>query len=208
MITSYVCITSLVVILSQVCSNVCNHQIFLLSSAWPMDASKNSDGEFAYGSGHINPVKAGHPGLVYEALKSDYIKYLCTAGYDEGTIRLITRDNSTCPKGYEKASTTDFNYASMTVRVTSMEPIKAGFYRIVTNVGHSNSTYKAKVSSNSKLKIKVVPEILSFKSIKEKKSFNVTVVGEGLPDRTFASASLVWSDGIHNVRSPILVHTM
>ena len=44
-----------------------------------MNATKHSDGEyedgeFAFGAGHVNPVKAIDPGLVYEASKDDYMK--------------------------------------------------------------------------------------------------------------------------------------
>ncbi|XWS20291.1 hypothetical protein CRYUN_Cryun31cG0087800 [Craigia yunnanensis] len=49
-------------------------QSTLMTTAWAMDQSKIQDGEFAYGSGHINPIKAIDPGLVYEAFKEDYIK--------------------------------------------------------------------------------------------------------------------------------------
>ena len=34
-------------------------------------------GEFAFGVGRTNPMKAIELGLVYEALKEDYIKLLC-----------------------------------------------------------------------------------------------------------------------------------
>ncbi|KDO66667.1 hypothetical protein CISIN_1g0404621mg, partial [Citrus sinensis] len=41
-----------------------------------------------------------------------------------------------------------------------------------------------------------------------KKPFVVTVTGKGLPESgTVVPATLVWSDGIHSVRSPIVVHT-
>ena len=60
-----------------------------------MNSCKNTQGEFAYGSGHINPVKAINPGLVYEAFKQDYINMLCRMGYDVDKLRTISGDNST-----------------------------------------------------------------------------------------------------------------
>lgn len=177
--------------------------------AWPMnDPSSNvSTGEFAYGSGHINPVKAIDPGLVYDASKEDYLQLLCM-NYDESRVRLVSGENSTCPTGSGKGSPKDHNYPSMGAKVTAMQPFTVTFNRRVKNVGLANSTYVAKLSPNSKLDIKVVPEVLSFKSLNEEKTFNVTVAGSGLPFESRASASLVWSDGTHSVRSPIVVYTV
>ncbi|KAJ7980798.1 Subtilisin-like protease [Quillaja saponaria] len=179
----------------------------LMTTAGAMDAKKNSDAEFAYGSGHINPVKAVSPGLVYEAFKGDYIKMLCSMGYNEVNLKIISGDNSSCPKGFGKASVKDLNYPSMAAEVSSAKPFTVQFNRIVTNVGHANSIYKAQVVTRSEGSIKVVPEVLSFKSLKEKQSFVVIVTGKSLPAKSMFSASLVWSDGTHTVRSPIVIYT-
>ncbi|XVF20155.1 hypothetical protein REPUB_Repub11eG0173900 [Reevesia pubescens] len=183
-------------------------QSALMTTAFPMDQSNNPDSELAYGSGHVNPIKATSPGLVYEVVKGDYIKFLCSMGYDADKIRQISGNNNTCPKTSENALLPrNLNYPSLTAQIVSDKSFKVGFYRTVTNVGIASSTYKVEVSSNSKLDVKVVPEVLSFKSLKEKKSFNVTVTGDALNKFSTVSASLVWSDGTHNVRSPIVIHT-
>ncbi|KAK8544365.1 hypothetical protein V6N13_056147 [Hibiscus sabdariffa] len=124
----------------------------LITTASPMGPSKNPDGEFSYGSGHVNPVKAINPGLVYYNAEGDNI-------------------------------------------------------RTVTNVGATTSTYNVTIASDSKLDVKVIPQVLSFKTLWEKKSHNVTVKGKALAEISMASASLTWSDNIHNVRSPIVIHT-
>ncbi|CAN6559495.1 unnamed protein product [Malus baccata var. baccata] len=167
------------------------------------------DGEFAFGSGHINPVKAIDPGLVYEASKEDYMKLLCTR-YDESTVRLISGDNSSCPTGPEKGSpvVVELIYPSMGAEVAAMEPFTVKFHRRVKNVGLANSTYNAKISPNAKVDIKVAPEVLSFKSLNEEQSFDVTVVGSSSQFESRVSAALVWSDGTHTVRSPIVVYTV
>ena len=67
-----------------------------------MNSSKNKDAEFAFGSGHINPVKAVNPGLVYETLEQDYIIMLCSMGYDESNIGKIYGNISNCPKAQIK----------------------------------------------------------------------------------------------------------
>ncbi|RHN66920.1 putative cucumisin [Medicago truncatula] len=53
-------------------------------------------GEFAYGSGNINPQQAIHPGLVYDITKQDYVQMLCDYGYDAKKIKQISGDNSSC----------------------------------------------------------------------------------------------------------------
>ncbi|TXG74190.1 hypothetical protein EZV62_002769 [Acer yangbiense] len=176
----------------------------IMTTAWTMNPSKNGDTEFAFGSGHINPLEAINPGLVYETLKPDYIKMLCSLGLNDTVIRSISGDNSTCPKGLEKESPKDLNYPSMSTKLQQDTPFKITFNRTVTNVGFPNSVYTAKVSQPQNANIKVEPAVLSFKSLYEKKSFTVTVTGSSV--KPFLSSSLVWSDGKHNVRSPIVVH--
>ncbi|RXI04304.1 hypothetical protein DVH24_038578 [Malus domestica] len=178
----------------------------IVLATWSMNHTNNniSTGAFAYGSGHINPVNAINPGLVYEASEEDYINLLCTI-YDEGKVRQISGDkNSTCPTGSAKGSAKDHNYPSMGAKVEPTNPFSVNFHRRVKNVGLANSTYKAKIFLNSKVDIEVMPEVLSFKSLNEEKDFDVTVVGRGLPDQSQVSGSLVWSDGVHSVRSPIV----
>ncbi|KAF8397396.1 hypothetical protein HHK36_016309 [Tetracentron sinense] len=178
----------------------------LMTTAWPMNASKTLEGEFAYGAGHIDPVKALNPGLVYESLKADYINFLCSMGYDTEKVRSISGDKSSCPKDV-KGTPMDLNYPSMAAHVDGSKAFTVKFSRTVTNVGIANSTYKATVTSDPEIKVNVVPSVLTFKSLNEKQSFVVTVVGRGLGDIFRVSASLVWSDGKHSVRSPIVAYS-
>ncbi|GAB4824344.1 hypothetical protein Ancab_007232 [Ancistrocladus abbreviatus] len=185
----------------------------LMTTAQPMSATKNPgaefvDGAFAYGSGHVNPVKAADPGLVFEASTADYIQFLCGLGYTQEKIQEVTGEKTSCPKG-KVWFPNDVNYPSFAARVSETKSFSIKFHRTVTNVGVANSTYKANIDSNdSKLIIKVEPEVLSFKSLNETKSFDVTVAGAGLASRQKMSASLIWSDGIHRVRSPIVMYTI
>lgn len=175
----------------------------LMTTAWPMNGTKDMIQEFASGSGHINPIHAVNPGLVYEIVKEDYAKFLCSVGYDTHDLRLVTGDNSTCPGGAEIFSPQDINYPAMVGNVPPTGAFTVKFNRTVRNVGFANSTYRAEIFSSSKMKVTVVPEVLSFKSLNENKSFIVKLVGGGLRNQTTLSTSLVWSDGVHSVRSPI-----
>ena len=181
----------------------------LMTTARPMNDSASLYGTLGFGAGHLDPVKAVSPGLVYETSKDDYIQVLCNIGYNTTTVRLISGDNSTCPKG-KKSSPKDMNYPTMTVYVKQLRPFRVEFTRTVTNVGPSNSTYKAEVvaGKHPRMKVEVNPPTISFKKEIKKKSFVVTVTGKGMTmEKPVESASLVWSDGTHSVRSPIFVYT-
>lgn len=159
--------------------------------------------EFSYGSGQINPVKALDPGLVYEITKADYVNLLCSLGFD---VRSID-SKSTCPRSPKNITEAELNYPSLTFKVPASESFELSLSRTVMNVGPRNSTYKAKVVSSSSIEISVIPEVLSFKSASEKKSFTVKISGRELASGTQLSEEIVWSDGLHSVRSPIIVYT-
>lgn len=170
-----------------------------------MSPKTNTDLEFAYGSGLINPSSAIDPGLVYDAGEIDYIKFLCGQGYSSKQLRLVTGDNKTgCTKA-TNGSALDLNYPTFALAVSLSGDdtyFSRDFHRTVTNVGSPVSTYNAVVNAPKELDIKVKPNALSFKSIGEKKSFVVTVaVKVGLPT---VSGTLVWDDGVHKVRSPVV----
>ncbi|KAE8697436.1 putative Subtilisin serine endopeptidase family protein [Hibiscus syriacus] len=179
----------------------------LMTTASPMDPSKNPDAEFSYGSGHVNPVKAINPGLVYDNVEGESLRFLCSLGYDEEKIRAVTGTNVSCPKTSNKVLPRDFNYPTLSAQVKPGESFTVHFPRTVTNVGVATSTYNATIFSDSKLEIEVIPKILSFESLTEKKTYNVTVKGKALSEQSMVSGSLRWSDGIHMVRSPIVIHS-
>ncbi|KAL6340416.1 hypothetical protein AAG906_006077 [Vitis piasezkii] len=181
----------------------------LMTTAWPMNATANPAAEFGYGSGHINPAKAINPGLVYEAFKDDYIKMMCGIGFDTEKVRLISGDNTTtCTTGVTQGAVRDLNYPSMASTADQHKPFNIRFPRTVTNVGQANSTYQAKITADPLMKVQVNPNVLSFTSLNEKKTFVVTVSGEALDKQPNVSASLVWTDGTHSVRSPIVIYQL
>lgn len=169
-----------------------------------MSPNLNPEAEFAYGAGQLNPLKAVSPGLVYDVEELDYIKFLCGQGYDTKTLRIITGDNSSCSFEEIKGAARDLNYPAFALSVSSSELINHVFSRTVTNVGSPNSTYKAKLTAPEGLKVTVNPCVLSFTSVGQKLSYELTV--EGTVDKFVASASLVWDDGTFKVRSPIALY--
>lgn len=163
--------------------------------------------EFAYGAGHVDPIAAINPGLVYDLTKADYLAFLCGMGYNATTVKLISGETVTCT---EQALPRNLNYPSMSAKLSGSDhsSFSISFNRTVTNVGTPISIYKSKLVLNygSKLNVKVSPSVLSFKKVNEKHSFTVTVSGSNLNPNLPSSANLIWFDGTHNVRSPIVIY--
>ncbi|CAN7006018.1 unnamed protein product [Brassica rapa subsp. trilocularis] len=186
-------------------------QSAIMTTAWPVNATGTgiASTEFAYGSGHVNPIAALDPGLVYELGKEDHIAFLCGLNYTSDTLKIISGETVSCSKE-NKLLQRNLNYPSMSARLSGSDnSFTVSFNRTVTNVGTPNSTYTSKVAAGhgSKLTIMVTPSVLYFKTVNEKQSFKVTVTGSDLSSKLPSSANLIWSDGRHNVRSPIVVYT-
>ncbi|TXG49893.1 hypothetical protein EZV62_025768 [Acer yangbiense] len=182
----------------------------LLTTALPMTAKNNIEQEFAYGSGHLNPGKAINPGLVYDAGEIDYVKFLCGQGYSTKNLRKITGDNFSCSKA-NNGSVWDLNLPSFTLSTNPgiSTAITRIFHRRVTNVGSPGSIYKAIIVKNQPgIEIQVVPRALSFRFSGEKKSFTVKVTANLAKsnNKMMVSGSLIWDDGVHQVRSPIVAY--
>ncbi|CAH2069478.1 unnamed protein product [Thlaspi arvense] len=181
----------------------------IMTTAWPMKATGTgiASTEFAYGAGHVDPIAALNPGLVYELDKADHIAFLCGLNFNVTALKLITGEAVTCT---ERTLQRNLNYPSMSAKISrSNSSFSVTFNRTVTNVGAPNSIYKSKVLAGhgSKLSVEVSPSVLSMKSVNEKQSFTVTVSGSNIDPKLPSSANLIWSDGTHNVRSPIVVYT-
>ncbi|MFS8003646.1 putative cucumisin [Helianthus anomalus] len=120
--------------------------------ALELKASQYSEAEFAHGSGHIDPLKAIDPGLVYENSVQEYLKIWCNISQTPGSM---IHKNASCPV---KLATKEINYPSMAVQVVAGESFVVAFPRSVTNVGRANSTYVAHIfGDRSKLQVSVKP---------------------------------------------------
>ncbi|KAM3735014.1 hypothetical protein ACB098_10G058900 [Castanea mollissima] len=180
----------------------------LMTTAYIVDPKKHEDLEFAYGSGHINPLQAVDPGLVYDAYEADYINFLCMQGYNTTTLRLITGDNSSFCNTSKPGRAWNLNYPSFSVAVEDGQQIKAVFIRTVTNVGPPNSTYTLSTYIPASIDVTVEPSVLSFSSIGEKKSFTVLVYGPKIAQQPIISGAIIWKYGHYVVRSPLVVYTI
>ena len=100
----------------------------MLFTAYSMGVDKNTDAEFAYGTGHINPTRAINPGLVYDVGEIDYVNFLCGQGYSNQSLRLVTGDNSSCSQAIKKPASY-LNYPCFTLSSTSKYVISRFFLR-------------------------------------------------------------------------------
>ncbi|KAK3028611.1 hypothetical protein RJ639_039954 [Escallonia herrerae] len=171
----------------------------LMTTASPMSITTSPDAEFAFGAGHINPTKAVNPGLVYDANQLDYMMFLCGQGYSTTLLQLVTGDTSNC-SGATNGTVWDLNLPSFALSTLPSQSVSRNFSRTVTNVGLPICTYNATILAPNTLNIHVEPSVLTFSSIGQKLSFVLMVQG------TTGSASLVWNDGMHQVKSPIVVY--
>ncbi|KAK7378778.1 hypothetical protein VNO80_04225 [Phaseolus coccineus] len=180
----------------------------LMTTATPIKISDNFT-LLGSGSGQIDPVKAVHPGLIYDIGVDSYISFLCKEGFNNTNIGiLIGIKNFNCTSIKTEPGTDGINYPSMHIQlISATDRISAVFYRTVTNVGFGNSTYKAKVTAPKGLSVKVIPDTLHFSQLHQKRSFKVVLKGPPISDEAFVKfASLEWNDSKHTVRSPILVY--
>ncbi|MCD9560002.1 hypothetical protein HAX54_018387 [Datura stramonium] len=167
---------------------------------------------FDHGAGHVDPVSALNPGLVYDINADDYLNFLCAIKYTPSQINSIARRNFTCDSS-KKYSVTDLNYPSFAVSFTAESPAGTGsagsntikYSRTLTNVGPAG-TYKVTVSSpSSSVKIMVEPETLSFTQMNEKKLYTVTFTAPSMSSTTDVFGRIEWSDGKHVVSSPVAI---
>jgi len=184
----------------------------LITTATPMNTPANSGySELKYGAGELNPSKARDPGLVYDASEGDYVAMLCAQGYNATQLAIITGSNATsCDDG---ANADDLNYPTMAAHVAPGENFTVSFTRTVTNVGAASpdAVYVAKVlllRGRPGVSVIVSPDRLEFDGQNEMAKFGVSMSGEGLAADEVISAAVVWSDGKHEVRSPLVVFTV
>lgn len=181
---------------------------------------------FSYGSGHVDPVRALDPGLVYDATPADYVNFLCSLKLTQDplpslpvpvsvpvnlpvqsiTLPLIgaAGDPLTCSRS-PVLRPEDLNYPSIAV------PCLAGtatVKRRVKNVGAKDSVYTVEIVEPIGVHVTVLPDKLSFSSVEEEMEFAVKLeVRDAAAAVDYVFGSIEWSDGTRRVRSPIVAKT-
>ncbi|KVH92898.1 subtilisin-like protease SBT1.4 [Cynara cardunculus var. scolymus] len=158
---------------------------------------------FVHGSGHVDPNRALNPGLVYDTGVDDYVAFLCAIGYDSKKIATFVKDPVDCSAG-KFSSPGDLNYPSFSVAFDSNKGGVVKYKRVVKNVGSDvDAVYEVSVSAPAGVEVVVSPEKLEFSEEKTEVGYEITFSSAG--GRKAAFGAIEWSDGSHNVRSPIAV---
>jgi hypothetical protein len=151
---------------------------------------------FRQGAGHVKPNNAADPGLVYDSNVNDWLAFLCgtTTGVTAGTCSTLSN------AGYS-LDPSDLNGASISIgAMPGVQTVK----RRVTNVSGQSATYTAAVSGLAGLSVNVSPSSLTLNP-GQTKSFNVTFTRTAAALNAYSGGQLTWTDGTHNVRSPVVV---
>ncbi|XP_050223081.1 subtilisin-like protease SBT1.3 [Mercurialis annua] len=169
------------------------------------DASTNtSSSPYDHGAGHINPLKALDPGLIYDIEAQDYFDFLCTQRLSPLQLRVFGKyANRTCKKSF--TSPGDLNYPAISAVFTESKTISSlTLRRTVTNVGPPTSTYHPVVSKFKGATVVVEPKTLKFTAKNQKLSYKITFNTKSrqvMPE----FGALIWKDEVHKVRSPIVL---
>ncbi|XP_008796315.4 subtilisin-like protease [Phoenix dactylifera] len=162
---------------------------------------------FAMGSGHINPVAANDPGLIYDLHYYDYVHYLCGLGYTDRQVSAIVRGRVYCSQVHQ-IRPEDLNYPSIMVHLGTSPSATTAVNRTVTNVGDADTVYTIEVEEPEGVRVDVTPATLQFSQVDEKQSFDLTFSHKGSQQWSageVVEGQLKWVSGKYLVRSPIAV---
>ncbi|CAA0810957.1 Subtilase family protein [Striga hermonthica] len=155
----------------------------------------------AMGAGHVDPIKALSPGLVYNTTPNDYLAFLCSLGYNRMQIQAITRNNNeTCTELKSKFNNpAELNYPSFSVLFNNPN---VSLTRKLTSVEPGLSVYNVSVKAPPNVKVTVNPTSLVFKGVGDSLSYTVTFLSESVSDED-AFGSISWNNEKHMVTSPV-----
>ncbi|KAK3159268.1 hypothetical protein QOZ80_2AG0148000 [Eleusine coracana subsp. coracana] len=163
---------------------------------------------FVRGAGHVDPNRAADPGLVYDASADGYISFLCALGYTPEQIALFTtKEDPPVDCSTRTTSVGDLNYPAFSVVFNSPSG-EVKQHRVVRNVGSNvRATYTASVTSPAGVSVTVKPQKLQFSATQKKQEYEIIFAAHGVGSvaEKYTFGSIVWSDGEHNVTSPIAI---
>ncbi|KAI8019152.1 Subtilisin-like protease SBT3.15 [Camellia lanceoleosa] len=164
-----------------------------------VDSKGRKGNAFDYGAGFVNPTRVLDPGLIYDAQREDYKAFLCSIGYNDKLLQLITGDNKTCDQTF--ATPTSLNYPS--IAVPHLKD-KFSVTRTVTNVGDPRSIYVAVMSPPMGINITVAPKLLVISRYGENMTFTMNFKVEA-PLEGYKFGFLTWRSRTTWVTTPLVV---
>ncbi|KAK1436181.1 hypothetical protein QVD17_01959 [Tagetes erecta] len=190
----------------------------MMTSAYMIDSeekplrdeqSYNESSVWGTGAGHIDPGKATDPGLVYDLTMNDYLQFLCATNYSAQAIRQFAPKRFKCNRKHNKPWNINYPAISVAYGSKGSSEMKVVVTRTVTHVNEGVSIYNAGVTSPKGTNVTVEPSTMRFTTKGEKQSYRVKIKS----DKVVGSwgtietqlGKLIWSDGKHNVVSPIAV---
>ncbi|XP_020204529.1 subtilisin-like protease SBT1.3 [Cajanus cajan] len=188
----------------------------LMTTAYVLDNTKKTlrdastakpSSPYDHGAGHIDPIRALDPGLVYDIAPQDYFEFLCTQKLTPNQLGVFAKySNRSCR--HSLASPGDLNYPAISSVFTKKAATSFSspviVHRTVTNVGQPVSKYNVVVSPFKGASVKVEPQTLNFTRKYQRLSYKITftpTIRQASPE----FGSLEWKDGVHIVRSPIVI---
>ncbi len=150
---------------------------------------------FRQGAGHVKPNSAADPGLVYNSGFNDWRNFLKGQG-------LCNLCFGTSPATAVDAS--DLNVASIAIGDLVVSQVVT---RTVTNVAKAPATYKASVSGMTGFDVTVSPSSFTINPGKSQ-TYTVTFTRTTAAPGAYVGGQLTWSDGVHSVRSPLVVRPL
>ncbi|KAJ0007296.1 hypothetical protein Pint_29338 [Pistacia integerrima] len=175
------------------------------------ESTGNTSTVLDFGAGHVHPQKAMDPGLIYDISSYDYVNFLCNSNYTVTNIKVITRRSADCKGAKRAGHVGNLNYPSLSAvfQQYGEHKMSTHFIRTVTNVGDPNSVYKVVIRPPSGTQVTVQPEKLVFRRVGQKLNFLVRVEAMAIKlspgSSSVKSGHIMWTDGKHNVTSPLVV---
>jgi subtilisin family serine protease len=148
------------------------------------DTVSSARDPFAQGAGFVAPNAAANPGLVYPTTFTEYVQYLASTGFITGP----------------QIQATDLNQPSIGIGALAGSQTVP---RRVKNVGSHTTTYRATASVPG-VDVTVSPSRLRL-APGEEGSFEVTFTRNGAALDQYATGSVTWRGGRHNVRIPVAI---
>nr|GMD00607.1 subtilisin-like protease SBT1.3 [Ipomoea batatas] len=167
-------------------------------------ATRTNSTSYDHGAGHINPVKAANPGLIYDISPQDYFDFLCTQDLEPDQLAVFAKfSNRTCKHAISNPG--DLNYPAISMIFPEDTRVSAvTLRRTVTNVGPPVSSYHVAITEFKGATVKIEPTRLNFTRKNQRLSYQITFTRK---ERQTAPefGHMIWKDGNHKVRSPIIV---